>query len=324
MSGLPPKELQDRCVIPITHHKFATFIGDGSDDTTLPGVRIYTDGSKNVNTGAAFAAYDEASGSEPIWQGQTFLGEKASVFQAEVYAIEGAANYAATLEQDTVTIFSDSQSAIRAVSGHLAKSRTVFNAVKALNKLSRNKHVCIRWIEGHEGYDGNELADKLAKGAAAQIVEGPAPFLPFPHCEIKSLAKNLTLEKWTARWISSADCRQTKIFFPEPNKKLSKELLNLNRTDLGLCIRHLTGHSFFRYHRSKVNPAVDPQCRGCKEASEESAHIILECPAFQEERFHSFWEYQPSKITAIWQLLLFLTDPNVSCLEQDSSPEEEY
>ena len=27
MKGLPPKEMQDRCVIPITHHKFTTFIG---------------------------------------------------------------------------------------------------------------------------------------------------------------------------------------------------------------------------------------------------------------------------------------------------------
>ena len=155
-------------------------------------------------------------------------------------------------------------------------------------------------------------------------MEGPAPFLPLPDCEIKSLAKNLTLDKWKDRWDSSADCRQTKIFFPEPNKKLSKELLNLNRTDLGLCIRHLTGHSFFRYHRSKVDPALDPVCRCCHDATEESAHIILECPALKEERLQYFWEYQPTTIAAIWQLLGFLTDPKISCLEQDSSSEDEF
>ena len=73
MEGLPPKEMQDRCVIPITHHKFTTFIGDGSDDITIPGARIYTDGSKSSCTGAAFIAFDEFSGDNPIWQGKTFL-----------------------------------------------------------------------------------------------------------------------------------------------------------------------------------------------------------------------------------------------------------
>ena len=322
MKGLPPKEMQDSCVIPITHHKFTTFIGDGSDDTTIPGVRIYTDGSKSLKTGAAFIAFDEHSGHDPLWQGQTFLGE-ATVFQAEVFAIEGAANYAARLEHDSITIFSDCQSAIRAVSGHLVRSRTVFNAVKALNKTSRDKHVCIRWIQGHKGHHGNELADRLAKAASDLLVEGPGPFLPLPKSEIKSLARQLTMEKWKAKWLNSDHCRQSKIFFPEPNPKLSRELLRLSRKDLGLCIRHLTGHSFLKYHRSKVDPAVDPQCRLCQEANEESAHIILECPAFQEERFQCFWEYQPTSITVIWQLLLFLSHPKISCMEEDSSSEDE-
>ena len=94
--------------------------------------------------------------------------------------------------------------------------------------------------------------------------------------------------------------------------------MHLGRNDLGLCIRHLTGHSFLRYHRSKVNPSIDPMCRSCLEAKEESSHIILECPAFQEDRFQTFWEYEPKSIEVTWQLLLFLTNPKISCLEQDS------
>ena len=154
-------------------------------------------------------------------------------------------------------------------------------------------------------------------------MEGPGPFLPLPSCEIKSLARQLTAEKWRNKWINSSTSRQTKIFFPEPNPKLSKELLRLSRTDLGLCKRHLTGHSFLKYHRSKVDPSVDPHCRLCLADREESAHIILDCPAFHEERVQSFWEHQPKSITVIWQLLLFLTHPKVSCLEQDSSGEDE-
>ena len=66
-----------------------------------------------------------------------------------------------------------------------------------------------------------------------------------------------------------------------------------------------------------------------------NVHILLgtcivffsRCPlnAFQEQRFQIFWEYQPKSIATVWQLLLYLTDPNISCLEQDSlSSDEEY
>ena len=59
MDGLPPRELHDRCVIPITHHNFNTIIDDGEDDPNLPGLRIYTDGSKSSKTGAALKIFDE-------------------------------------------------------------------------------------------------------------------------------------------------------------------------------------------------------------------------------------------------------------------------
>ena len=223
----------------------------------------------------------------------------------------------------TLTIYSDSQSAILAISGHLASSRTVFNAIKALNKLGSNKQVHIRWIEGHKGYHGNEVADMLAKQASSQVQEGPEPFLPLSTCVVKGLARERTMEKWIARWEALTTCRQTKIFFPQPDKKISKDLVKLSRLDLGLCIRHLTGHSFLRYHRSKVDQAIDPHCRFCSASKEESAHIILDCPAFQEQRLQIFWEYQPTTISTVQQLLLYLTDPQICHLEDDSSSTDE-
>ena len=165
----------------------------------------------------------------------------------------------------------------------------------------------------------NVFFDRLAKGASQQAVEGPDPFLPLPTSVVKAAAKKQTIERWTSRWENLNSCRQTRIFFPEPNPKLSKELLHLGRHDLGLCIRHLTGHSFLKYHRSKIDPRVNPMCRLCGSLQEESAHIILDCPHFQEARFQIFYEYVPVAIPTIWQLCLFLNHPDISALEQDSS-----
>ena len=55
----------------------------------------------------------------------------------------------------------------------------------------------------------------------------------------------------------------------------------------------------------------------CPAMKEDSAHIIR--TAFQEQRFQIFWEYQPTSIPTVWQLLIYLTDPRISCLEQDPS-----
>ena len=58
--------------------------------------------------------------------------------------------------------------------------------------------------------------------------------------------------------------------------------------------------------------------KGKNSAAETVAvHTELESCALQEERVQSFWEHQPKSITVIWQLLLFLTHPKVSCLKQD-------
>ena len=54
----------------------------------------------------------------------------------------GAATYAANVDYDYVTIFTDGQSAVQAISRHLAQSCTVFSAVKELNRLSLDKHIC--------------------------------------------------------------------------------------------------------------------------------------------------------------------------------------
>ena len=247
----------------------------------------------------------------------------ATVFQAEVFALEGAAKYAASLPQSEMTIFSDSQAAIHAISGHLTQSRTVFNAIKALNSLGSHARVHLRWIKGHAGHLGNELADSLAKDAANMVIEGPEPFLPLPNAAIKAAVRKQTIDRWTTRWEHLDSCRQTRIFFPAPNKKFSRELLHLGRRDLGLCIRHLTGHSFLKYHGSKIDPRIDPQCRLCGFSREESAHIILDCPNFQEIRFQTFFEYAPATVHTVWQLSLFLQHPDISVLEDDTSSDEE-
>ena len=45
-----------------------------------------------------------------------------------------------------------------------------------LTKLSTRHTVGLYWVPGHAGVQGNEIADKLARGVSIQKFIGPEPF----------------------------------------------------------------------------------------------------------------------------------------------------
>ncbi len=69
-------------------------------------------------------------------------------------------------------IFSDSQSAIQALSAITINSRTVEGCRHLLNATVTITPTFLLWIKAHVGHPGNEKADALAKaGAATDFLE---------------------------------------------------------------------------------------------------------------------------------------------------------
>jgi ribonuclease HI len=96
------------------------------------------------------------------------------VFQAELDAIEMACEFAIQQAPLPVTILSDSQAAIMATANPLITSRTVLRTVNALNALvTHGSSVLLQWVRGHNGVEGNEVADPLANNGAALQAAGP-------------------------------------------------------------------------------------------------------------------------------------------------------
>jgi hypothetical protein len=151
---------------------------------------------------------------------------------------------------------------------------------------------------------------------------GPEPFLPFSHAHAKMAEKEALQETWAVFWIASREYRQTKLFFPKPDTKMSKDLIQLTMLELGLLIRHLTGHSFLSYHQSKVHPGTySPKCRLCEYIKEESAHIIKKCPALATLCLQNLWQAEVDDLWFIPALLNLLLSKQVIKLEKWDDPE---
>ena len=130
----------------------------------------YTDGSK-LN-GKAGAGVIILKGNETITL-KFPLGRMATVFQAEVYAIQQAASKMLDMDCQSITILSDSRAALMAIDNCLVRSSLVWDTIQKLNELAVNRKVVLRWVKAHVGIKGNESADAAAKEGTEGGFIGP-------------------------------------------------------------------------------------------------------------------------------------------------------
>jgi ribonuclease HI len=180
---------------------YNTYIGDGEDvpPDTL-GILCYTDGFGRYEGSGSGLAVNENGNPKPTFCTAEYIGT-ATVFQSEVRAISMACEYVALRQPTQVTILSDSQAAIMAITNPLLTSQTVTQTVDAMKLISRKGHnVLLRWVRGHNGAQGNKMADYQANHGAASRPDGPKPFLPFSNAVIKMAAREDLQYNWSDKW----------------------------------------------------------------------------------------------------------------------------
>jgi len=275
-----------------------------------PIITIFTDGSKIENpktgewgTGAGFAIFQGTDISSvadlpPTLEQSINLCHTMSVFHAEITAIHQAIlgyhnsrRSGSISSPPAIIIYSDSQAAIRALASPMVKSTTVLRCKHLLNATASLTPLHISWVKAHASSAGNNHADTLAKTGSLS----PTTWTVSPRhsITITFLKRQLLLDvvdRWTQEWQSHPTCRQTKLWFPTPERSLSKKILTLDRKDIGVLIRWLTGHNFLRRHSHIINPYLnaDKTCRACGMAEESAEHVIAECPALDWNRLDAF------------------------------------
>jgi ribonuclease HI/retron-type reverse transcriptase len=263
-------------VIPQEIQKESNF--NDTDDN----IRCYTDGSlHDSGVGAGFVLYHNDS---LIKKEALTLHTDCTIFQAEIYAILCAAFYLLRFSKCRITIFSDSQAALKALASKEVYSKLVSACIQAINDVGKSNTCSLQWVPGHSGIIGNELADEQANIGSYQTFVGPKPSLPIPRSIVKLEIIQHCNEIVNLRWGRLNSCRQTKIFFPEIDKKRTKLLMNMNRTNLKLLISVYTGHCGLRKHLCTLGLSDEPTCPKCGEADDAPEHLIANCRYYSKIR----------------------------------------
>ena len=124
---------------------------------------LQTDPKLNMvqTTGGGFVISDTRT--ETITEHSFKMKDYCSVFQAETAAIKHAAEELITFNNQQITFWSDSLSALQALSNKIHNNKSINDCYKALTKLADENTVQLKWIKAHTGHWGNEKADELAK-----------------------------------------------------------------------------------------------------------------------------------------------------------------
>jgi ribonuclease HI/retron-type reverse transcriptase len=216
------------------------------------------------------------------------LGSYATTYQAELTAILWAAEALRPyVLEGQITIFSGSQSAIKALNNPNITSKLVLTTNVELDILAHASTypVKLAWVNAHDGHRTNALANSLAEKGTKLTLTEAEPVVPVCKSQI---TKDINLEverRWNRRWTKTVTARQSRALWPTVNKNKSSQAMFCNRQEYAELVRMLTGHNNLNRHSSLCKEVESAECRFCRDEEETALHLLCDCPALKGQRF---------------------------------------
>ena len=233
--------------------------------------KIYTDGSKS----------SDGVGSAVVYGEEVFcakLSDHASVFTAEMHAINKALSIVNSSPYSDFVIYTDSLSSVNAIKRLNSFHPLIQKAQEWLFRIA-TKHKTIKfcWVPSHVGISGNEKADSEAR-VAATLNENHINGVP--HSDMKRPIRHYIQRKWQERWSALTTNRKYRKIRPSiehwsssyhPNRRIERSLSRLR-----------IGHTWLTHHYI-LEGQRPPECDQCH-VPISVEHILVECTKFQRGR----------------------------------------
>ncbi|UYV81343.1 hypothetical protein LAZ67_20000857 [Cordylochernes scorpioides] len=214
---------------------------------------------------------------------QRFVAYMDKVFQAEAFGLIKALENASELPIDTtVEVLLDNLSVVNSVLNCRTGNFLINRALLLISQLNRNGNRCsIRWIKGHSGIVGNDVADALAKSGAGSDL--PSCYRLAPLSKLESTARKLAWAAWQSRFSSTTRPICTR-FGLTPMSLLDKKYAFIVPS-VHAVVGLLSGHTWTDSFSHKMGFIDDPTCPYCDSGAEETLeHILLECDSLDSLR----------------------------------------
>ena len=223
---------------------------------------IYTDGSKdNDRVGCGTVIHNSSF--------KQRLPSNASIFTAEVTAIDLALDAITESDDDYFIIFSDSLSVLLSLHNMKLDNPLILKLLEKLHHLScAQKTIYLCWIPSHIGIRGNEAADLAAKESLNLDITASQ----VPYTDLKCHINHFISNKWQERWSSCANNKLFKIkstlgVWPPGFRNSRKEEVVLSRLRIG--------HAYFS-HSYILRQEDPPECTACQEIYS-VRHVLIDC-----------------------------------------------
>jgi ribonuclease HI len=237
--------------------------------------------------------WEERTSRSSHWDGQAFhLGNNKEVFDAELYAIlQAVIRFGKRREYNKeYTIFADAQAALQRCENDAdgpgqALARAIIGWSNSI--LARDNTITLRWVPGHKGVMGNEVADEYAKRGAHDSAAGTRFSKKHQKVASKAFLKRSAADikrAHTKEWIKSRTS-QRRVYILPKKTGFRVQLRNVKKEVASRYYQFLTGHALTApYLKEKLKKQDSDECWWCESGKRQTReHLFKECSHWVSE-----------------------------------------
>jgi ribonuclease HI len=235
------------------------------------------------------------------------LPPETTIFTGECFGLYKSLEYIFLMKLNKSVIFTDSKSALEALSKFPFKSGSslhtlIFQCRELLHKcFLLNLSIALAWIPAHHGICGNEKADKLANEA---VFDGDIfPYHNYNH-DLVLLSKQYLQNAWSDHWECSSILKGARYKRIQPNipQKPWFNKMNIGKVGSVILSRMRIGHTSCPSHLARFHIVNSNMCV-CGTDIGSLNHIFFSCPCYNHSAFFdsllSFHVPFPSSVSCL-------------------------